>query len=355
MLLFLGVLCLISETLACDWPSCQEQRRAWLKMTPAEQHKDYWEFFNAHTAKPSFSTPSKPPISNADLVKPTGTTPTSAFGRNPISRAQEAPACGKNACNPKAVVESSNPELPKRKPSLRRSKNPRPSGISHPPTQVSKGRFNHRTLILVDRAHILESSIKAINQARPQDLAKGVEIQFGGDMAVFEANPDWYKIIAKQLSESNYFTKSGGVLNVRSSGFSKKAYYFFGRLLALHKIEGKDWYGTPIAESLLKYIRGLPVELEDVEDKELRAKFTQFLNSGDASSLAVIANGKTVELFERGSEIPVTRADREKYLSRTINYYFHTRREAGLKVVKKGYDSVINEWIKRQYPYFCAD
>ena len=354
MLLFLGVLCLISETLACDWPSCQEQRRAWLKMTPAEQHKDYWEFFNAHTAKPSFSTPSKPPISNADLVKPTGTTPTSAFGRNPISRAQEAPACGKNACNPKAVVESSNPELPKRKPSLRRSKNPRPSGISHPPTQVSKGRFNHRTLILVDRAHILESSIKAINQARPQDLAKGVNIRFVGEKNL-HARPNWYEVVAQQLSESNYLRTSGNLLNVLSSGFREDAYRFFGRLLALHYIANKKWTGTPIAMSLKNYILGLPVELKDVEYKEMHAFFTRILTdekalteNGGSFFIWRDASNKTVDLVPGGSIIRVTWDNRKEYVSLAIKYNFHTRLEAGLKVVKEGFDSVINEWRQKE-------
>ena len=385
MLLFLGVLFLASETLACGGGICEKWKGAWGKV------------------KTSLSTPSKAPLSKKNSVKPTSVKPTAKTPATPnqaswmLAREQEYDAYTAGSRRPPSTTSDDSLSvdwLPNTKIKIRRKSNLvdiNLHSLAHSTTldgpnlwttpvneepwttavnrervrldranasQAAKDRLNPRTVVRVDRYDILESSIKIINAALPQDLAKGVEIHYGGfKKVVVDPNPDWYKIVAKQLSESKYLKQSGGVLTASSGEISKDApaYRFFGRLLALHMIEGKDWYGTPIAESLLKYIRGLPVELEDVEDKELRAKFTQFLNSGDASSLAVIANGKTVELFERGSEIPVTRADREKYLSRTINYYFHTRREAGLKVVKKGYDSVINEWIKRQYPYFCAD
>ncbi|XP_038176815.1 probable E3 ubiquitin-protein ligase HERC6 isoform X2 [Arvicola amphibius] len=231
-------------------------------------------------------------------------------------------------------------------------------------TMAPQGSMRPELLTLrVRRSHLVEDALRQLGQAENSDLRKPLTVEFINEVSAKSAgvSSEFFHYIFEEMTDPKhgmfvYPEKSSNMWFPVHPTFEKKRYFLFGILCGL-SLSNLKTVKLPFPLALYKKLLKKKTTLEDLKELSvpLGKNLQEVLNceAGDVEELymyfSIHWDQRDVELIPNGISVPVDQTNRQKYVSKCVDYIFNTSVKPIYEEFHRGFYTVCNQDIIRQF------
>ncbi|XP_012579744.1 PREDICTED: probable E3 ubiquitin-protein ligase HERC6 isoform X3 [Condylura cristata] len=216
-------------------------------------------------------------------------------------------------------------------------------------------------ILKVRRNHLVEDTLRQLNQFEDTDLCKQLVIEFVEEIVSpgEGVKSEFFHCIFEEMTKVEYgmfiYPEDGSYMwfPVNVNAEFKKRYYLFGKLCGISLLH-LNVANIPFPLALFKKLLGLDPSLEDLKElSPLLGKSLQEILNYEADDLeeqfqiffSLHWDQNDVDLIPNGISIPVDQTNKNDYISKCIDYIFNTSVKAIYDEFQRGFYKVCHKDI----------
>lgn len=230
---------------------------------------------------------------------------------------------------------------------------------------LQRGEFfeNFYFVLNVRRSHLVEDTLRQLNNAEVTDLQKELLVGFIGEIRpkCGGVASEFFHAVFEEMTETKYglftYPEEGSYMWFPANPvIEKKRYYLFGMLCGL-SLYNANVANIPFPLALFKKLLGQKPSLEDLKElSPVRGKSLQEILNYEADNIEDLSiyftiywDQNDVSLISNGSSILVDHTNKEEFVSECINYIFNTSVKVVYTEFQRGFYSVCDKNLIRQF------